>query len=182
MSNTRPFNQQRGVVLIVSLVILVLITLIAVTGMRITMNEERMAGNIRDRSLAFQAAEAALRDAEVFLANPGVTMPPTATAFPGSSGLLNLNDAEPDYYQPTSWVAGTSQDYTGLALPSVRTAPRFIVKYIGARQELPSAGVVGSPNYVAQASEIVHLFKITARGTGQTDNAQVILQSYFGRN
>jgi type IV pilus assembly protein PilX len=53
-----------GAVLLVSLVMLLLLTLIGLAGMRMVQLEERMAGNLRDRQMAFQAAEAALRAGE----------------------------------------------------------------------------------------------------------------------
>lgn len=57
-------RSERGAVLLVSLVMLLLLTLIGLAGMRMAQLEERMAGNLRDRQLAFQAAEAALRAGE----------------------------------------------------------------------------------------------------------------------
>ncbi|WP_447753750.1 pilus assembly PilX family protein [Pseudomonas nicosulfuronedens] len=57
-------QSERGAVLLVSLVMLVLLTLIGLAGMRMVQLEERMAGNLRDRQMAFQAAEAALRAGE----------------------------------------------------------------------------------------------------------------------
>lgn len=59
-----PDRSERGAVLLVSLVMLVLLTLIGLAGLRMVQLEERMAGNLRDRQLAFQAAEAALRAGE----------------------------------------------------------------------------------------------------------------------
>ncbi len=55
---------QRGAVLIVGLIILLLMTMIGVTAMQVTTQQERMAGNLRDRNIAFQAAEMALRTGE----------------------------------------------------------------------------------------------------------------------
>ncbi len=55
---------QRGLALVVSLVLLVVVTLLGVTGMQGTGLQERMSGNLYDRSLSMQAAEAALRAAE----------------------------------------------------------------------------------------------------------------------
>jgi len=56
---------QRGAVLLVTLVMLLLLTLIGLASMRLASLEERMAGNLRDRQVAFQAAEAALRAGEL---------------------------------------------------------------------------------------------------------------------
>lgn len=58
---------QSGVVLFISLIMLLLLTLIGVTSVQTTILEEKMAGNMRNRNLAFQAAEAALRHAEQYV-------------------------------------------------------------------------------------------------------------------
>lgn len=56
--------QQRGAVLIVALIMLLLLTLIGMASIRGTSLQENMAGNMRDSNLALQAAEAALRRGE----------------------------------------------------------------------------------------------------------------------
>ena len=57
-------HSQRGAALIVGLIILVVLTLIGVQAMRTSLVQERMAGNMRERNVAFQAAEAVLRVGE----------------------------------------------------------------------------------------------------------------------
>jgi type IV pilus assembly protein PilX len=54
-------RRQGGAVLVVGLIILVILTLLGVQAMRSNVLQERMAGNMRERNLAFQAAESALR-------------------------------------------------------------------------------------------------------------------------
>jgi type IV pilus assembly protein PilX len=49
---------QRGIVLVVGLVFLLVLTIIGVTSLRTTTLEERMAGNLQQRTVAFQDAEA----------------------------------------------------------------------------------------------------------------------------
>lgn len=61
---------QRGAVLIVSLIFLLLLTLIGTTAMRNTTLQERMAGNTRDTNLSLQAAEAALRAGQNWVSIP----------------------------------------------------------------------------------------------------------------
>lgn len=53
--------QQRGIALVVALVLLIAVTLIGLAGIRGTTLQEQMAGNFYDRETAFQAAEAALQ-------------------------------------------------------------------------------------------------------------------------
>jgi type IV pilus assembly protein PilX len=55
--------RQRGVVLLVSLLFLVVLTLIGVAASRMVTSEERQSRYLREYSTAFEAAEAALRDA-----------------------------------------------------------------------------------------------------------------------
>ena len=66
----RPASRQRGFSLIVSLMMLIVIIILGVSGSQMAINEERGARNDRDRQLAFQAAEAALKDAEYEILNP----------------------------------------------------------------------------------------------------------------
>lgn len=57
-------STQRGAILIIVLVMLVLLTLIGTAGMRTTSLQENMASNLREDTLSFEAAEAALRSGE----------------------------------------------------------------------------------------------------------------------
>lgn len=66
----RPFRspqKQRGAVLYVALIMLILLALIGVAGMQVTGLQERMAYNYRTLNLAFQNAEANARSAECFI-------------------------------------------------------------------------------------------------------------------
>ena len=57
-------TSQRGAVLIVALVFMLIISVLGVASMRNATMQERMAGNNKDINIAFQAAEAAVREAE----------------------------------------------------------------------------------------------------------------------
>lgn len=56
-----PRRDQHGATLIVLLIMLMVITLLALSTIRSTTLDEKMAGNARDRDKAFQAAEAAVQ-------------------------------------------------------------------------------------------------------------------------
>ena len=68
---------QRGASLIMVMLILVIVSLLGVGGVQIALMSERSARNDRDQQVAWQAAEAALIDAEVDLIDP--TASPTTT-------------------------------------------------------------------------------------------------------
>lgn len=89
-------SSQRGAILIVTLVMLLLLTLLALGSMRGTTLEERMAGNLRDESQAFQAAEMAQRAAETQLKGISVAQLQSMTA--AQTTTLNPIDLQPSTY------------------------------------------------------------------------------------
>lgn len=60
---------QRGSALAIALIFLLVLTLLGLSAMQGSNLQERMAGNLRDRNMAFQSAEAALRAGEAWLLN-----------------------------------------------------------------------------------------------------------------
>lgn len=57
-------QQQKGAVLIIALIFMLILSLIGVSSMQGTTLQEKMSGNLRDQYSAFNAAEAALREGE----------------------------------------------------------------------------------------------------------------------
>ena len=133
-----------------------------------------MAGNLREADIAFNAAEAGLKDAENFV---GASTSKNTYTDP-NTGLYSKTDDDPDYYLDLTWVA--SQD-ANTVMPHVKEQPKFIAKYLGDRAQNEAAllniGGYGS----GLPGKIVSNFRITAKGTGQTDNAVRYVQSYYGK-
>ncbi len=77
---------QRGFSLIVALMMLIVIIILGISASQMSINEERGARNDRDRQLAFQAAEAALKDAEYEIY--GSTAP--ACTLAGQGGRMRM--------------------------------------------------------------------------------------------
>lgn len=103
-----PRSRQRGAVLVIALLFLTILTILGVTAMTSTTFEERLAGNTRDQGLAFQAADAALRDARRDL--NGIVIPPpnsnpAFTTSPGTGGPRN-----PPISGKTGFGDGTDAD------------------------------------------------------------------------
>lgn len=93
-------QRQRGAALVVGLILLVVVTLVGVGAMQTTTLQEKMAGNLRDSNLSFQAAEAALRLCEgvlqtdytnqvASLAAGATTVPPVAPLLDQTTGIAN---------------------------------------------------------------------------------------------
>ena len=179
-------SRQRGVVLVIALILLAIITLLGIAVMHTTVTEERMAGNMRDRSLAFQAAEAALREGERYLSPENNLVLPT---FDGTQGRYLLAATG----QPV-WLKadGTLQDATfwgvddnvriypteagSQALAGVSAQPRYVLENISAcRPGVGDSWVLGS------CEQQPVFYRVTARGVGGSPNAVVTLQTTFKR-
>jgi type IV pilus assembly protein PilX len=170
---------QQGVALVMSLLILVLVTLLALSLMSTSIFEERMAGNARDRTLAFESAEYALREAQDVLSSP------VLPAFSSSGGSTNayfidLNtspggEKEEVYWRDThNWGtnAVATSDTNGILTGQVQ--PRYVI------EEYPAIPCQGdSLKWPPPPPRSV--FRITARGQGMTAEAVVILQSWYDR-
>jgi len=182
-------NKQKGVVLITSLVLLLIMTMLGVTAMSTTIIQEKMAGNSLDRERAFQAAEAALRDAEQFIENPTFAFDPLASAVNDSctNGLCTKreNNAGFDFNLGSSdagwiderWLDPTldvwndvskHRQYT-ITINGVSTIPKYIIEY------LTSIDCPGSIN----GANDCEIYRITAQATGGTINSRVMLQSTY---
>ena len=161
-------TDQSGAVLIISLIMLLLLTLIGASSMQTTSLEEKMAGNIRDRNLAFQAAESALNAAEASLDPPNAL--PTFTDA-GTGGFYSATSTIPtsaailtDSFWTTSPKATSSVTTLGNGI----TTPVYIIQQLPAACFSPPCTVMPPPPY-----------RITVRATGASTNTVVILQSVY---
>jgi len=163
-------------VLIISLMLLLLLTIIGVTAMNNVTLEERMAGNLRDADLAFQAAEAALRDGENWLSPLPISpaectgTPPDACATVWKQGILN-NLQNEDY----SWWNTTGRDYLTAAaneFSGVTRDPVFIIEY---NTFVRDSLVVGQGSTVTGRD----FYLVTSRAEGGSATAISVLQSSF---
>lgn len=175
-SKTRLQHRQQGAVLVVSLIMLLVVTLIAVSGMQGTVMEEKMAGNTRDRNLAFQTTESALREAEIYIESLA-----SLGGFTGSGGLYGLLDDEPYYADEDTW-AETDEHIVASAPHGSYAAPRYFIKsYTIARGTEGALNLSGYGDNKGTGD--VTVFNVTARGTGAgAESAEVILRTYYGRS
>lgn len=182
-------GRQTGAALVVALVLLLVITILGLSSMRGTSLQERMSANLRDRGLAFQAAEAALREAEASLADlePSAFPSPLDPARyaddvcddnPCVDGLCSRPDPKctDRWLSDNAWrnaSAGLAAGLGGLAI-----APQYFIEHIPA--DIPSwpgcdREVPMSPNCIMPTN----FFRITARSAA-AGRSTVILQTTFG--
>ena len=158
---------QSGAVLLVSMIMLLLLTLIGVTGMRVSNLEEKMAGNAKEINLAFQAAETTLRAAERQL---------------NSAALPNFNNTGGYYsfqkgverWSTINWVTGDSVNYP-LSLGGVSgPQARYIV------EELPAVQNEGG-SLEGGVAQTTKYYQITTRAIGPTNTSVTVLQGVYKR-
>ena len=189
--------QQSGAVLIISLIMLLLLTLIAASSIQTTTLEEKMAGNVRDRNIAFQAAESAIRDAEQDIRGVGIT--PRSPAISGitdfsvncnmdnvantyDDGLCDRKWGLPSSYAGTSisWPAFTIAETTYPALTiDMTTAPSVAYgRFTGAAS---IAGLSAQPRYLIEgySGRDSFYYRITVRAQGINANTVVWLQAAY---
>jgi len=154
--------RQQGTALVIALVMLLVITVAGVTSMRSSALQERMSGNTRDREVAFQAAEGALRAGESYL--NGFTSTPSPTD-------ASYFHAEGDAPDPTGAACtGSDVDQVTVHDEAARDACFFV-------EETTIAGSgITKPGSPVQTQV---LYQIVARGVGLTDRAQVVLRSSY---
>jgi len=168
-------QKQGGAVLVVTLMILLVVTLLTVSNMRSSILQEKMAGNTNDRNVAFQAAESALREGEVFLENIV-----SLGDFQGRAGLFGRTDAEPVFYDGTTWSDTANHVVAGTDVGTYEN-PRYFIKNM---TTVPGAtGALNMSGYGDnKGSGDVTIFRVTVRASGTSaDSAEVILRTQYGR-
>ena len=166
------FKNQRGVVLIMSLTILMVLTLIGVSAMKTSSLQERMSGNARDYQIAFEASEIALRAGEDYVKSISTTADFSSGG--GNGKFVARTVSSSGAWQiESNWTDGNT---TPVTLADVSKNPEFIVEILdstyGQIEDLtPGGGTSG----------IIGLFRVTARGYGKNPNTKVMLQADFGK-
>lgn len=170
-------QRQRGVALAVVLILLLVMTVLVLASIRGTLMKERMSANMLDRSLAFQATEAALREGEALAATHPVL--PVSGCSNGLCARPAPSDA-PRWLASGFWNDGSGNwRETTVQVGSLTVKPRFIVELLD--DSIPASGscttsVDVSPDAACNGAE--RRYRITARSQA-ANRAEVLLQSTY---
>jgi type IV pilus assembly protein PilX len=182
---TRPFSHarhQRGAALVTSLLLLLVLTIIGITAMQMTRMQERMAGNTRDLNLAFQGAEAALRNGEALVrAQP--LKPDNCSALPCEFWQNNLAlVAVPETRDYTWWTtyadeyeANGDHDHPTREMNELNEDPRFVVQYI---TRVPDTLTIGEGGGAPPGRDF---YQVSGWSRGGSGKSNTVLQSTFAR-
>jgi type IV pilus assembly protein PilX len=182
-------RSQRGVALVVALILLVVATLLGLAASRGTILQERMSANSYDRSLAFQRSEAALRAAE--------------DAITADWRIINLGgtDCSPDVTTlcpiiPANTFTGTSTAWRNVPVTfdinnaNTPGVPQYQVQFMGtglAENNMGTSENANEANYGSGAPpDNVAYYRITARSSSPEasvlgERSIVVLQSTVKR-
>ncbi|MGD8570505.1 MAG: PilX N-terminal domain-containing pilus assembly protein [Gammaproteobacteria bacterium] len=184
MKNKPALKLNNGSVLVISLLVLLVLTILGVTALDTTVMEERMSSNTRQRNLAQQAAETALKDAEKWLTNTAgnVVIQSHIKKFTGTAELYDSTvsgrSLNWDVNDSNAWDANNSRAVTSLsAFPNdasiVPGAPRFIIEYVGR---------VGDPPLNFTDPDLREFaFRVVAIGWGPDKDTKVVLSSTYSK-
>ncbi|MEX2131720.1 MAG: PilX N-terminal domain-containing pilus assembly protein [Pseudohongiellaceae bacterium] len=174
-------QRQKGAILVFCLVFLAVLTMMGVAGMESTILEERMSGNMRDHSMAFQAAESSLAVAETWLQNQ-VNLP--IVSDDGSTVVWEINAMDPDSADGTpwwedaarlgAWWTANADVVAGFDAEGVVAAPLYVIEEFHTATTGQSIGIGSGETSVPR---VFH--RVTARAVGATTSAVVYVQSTF---
>lgn len=174
-------RSQQGAALIISMLLLTVLTLLSISAMNSAALQERMSGHLRDSQLAFESADAALRDSEQWLDNQ--PQPPAACASVSVGCVLfeptaldTLDGSDGSAWWRASdhgWWQQHGLDFisSGQELPQSVDDPRSVIELL---ERVPDSLVIG----VTPPGSRTY-YRITARGVGGSPWAQTIVQSTF---
>lgn len=193
-------RRQRGVTLVIVLMLLVIVTLLGIGGARIALLGERTTRNERDYQIAWQAAEAALMDAQFDIRGPNTDSAERVALFTPDDiskfvpncntsadfrGLCSPSEGKPvwavvdfldDSANAPTVAYGT---FTGRDFDSGSTGvkpahvPRYMIEVVRDQTPMGSA----ASNNTTKAPPI--MYRITAMGFGPREETQVVLQIAF---
>jgi type IV pilus assembly protein PilX len=147
----RLLSRQRGAALVVGLLLLLVLTLLAISGMTTASNEMQMAGNEQNQERAFQAADAGVERAiqagvydttttiGTYLPSADPNLPPTPQRGSGVAGCMrtiaddgSVSDTEDcyEYFMRFDEQTGTTLVPGGVSNPGLQ-AYHFVVDAYG---------------------------------------------------
>lgn len=152
---------QKGYVLLMTLIFLIILTLLALTQVSLNSTQTRIAANATDSEITFEKTEGALNEAINYLLNGTYS----ATAFlQNTRGLYVFDPTAAPLWTTVNWSSSAAviNSFQGSSGPQAS----YLI------EQLPSVIQPGqnmkTPTYI---------YRITARAVGANGNTAVLLQS-----
>jgi len=183
LSRHNAIGSQKGIILIVGLVMVLLITVIALAAIRGSGLQESMVGNMRERNVAFQSAESALRECEERDLGPMASASPSGTCVDGKGSCEDL-DITPQNSVTNNDVYWRQKARPILVkVPDVANQPTCLVELLTVSDPKASAASIGGSigRLGMQKTGFPIPFRVSAQGVGAIQTTPVITQSTYTR-
>ena len=203
----RSSRWNSGFALAMALIFLLLITMLAVGASHHALLQQRMAGSLRNAQQARMSAETALRGVEYKIwsraRQPGVHLHCQEDGFSSDDACIIFRPLSSAYaaqgkvtkFQTSAgWIPNIGKSYTGPARKGytsnaeqptaiIARNPVYIIEDLGSERP-PGAGALHEsgntgPNNGNTGQPDIHVYRITARGTGGNPNVVSVVQSTF---
>lgn len=152
---TTDKSSQQGFILIVALLLLLTLTIFALSGIALNSNQSRVAANAADSEVSFEKVEASLNRASSLLMNYTYN---STNFLQNQSGLYTWSATSSPVWQTVNW--------SGSGVISGFSNSKFII------EQLPSVIKPGQ-----NMNSLTRVYRITAQVTGQNGSSYVLLQS-----
>lgn len=188
-------SKQRGFSLITTLILLIVVTVLGIGASQMVLLSERATRFDRDSQIAFQAAEAALIDAEFDIRGPNTSASQRMASFSATSGLgfvdacgtgtsRGLCLPAADGQKPVWYSVDFTDESTGAKTAKFGdfTGRTMSTGTSGIRPEMPPRYIIEViPDNTPGSNATIpkKLFRVTAMGFGPRKETQSVLQMIF---
>ncbi|MHA4870461.1 pilus assembly PilX family protein [Duganella sp. PWIR1] len=160
-------DRQRGIALVVSLVLLIMVMLLGMSAAQLSLQGEKAARSERDRDVAFLMAEDAVKNAEREIEGGGGPFAEDCAA----GRYERTARGETPVWQRVDLSGGACAVTSGADFAPFRK-PRYIVERMVCHQAGDDASAGAPPNYC---------YRVTAIGFASAPEMEVVLQSVYSK-
>jgi len=173
MIGSREFPKERGMVLVTSLLLLLVVTILAISMFRSFGVDEKIAGNMREKHRAVNAAETAEQYAEWWLSQGnGTNGVPCNSPVSYTATVVCATTSVPTSFSSLPWTIGgtpvgityappTMNIFAGGGIGNYYQTPMYYITYLG------PAGTQGS------------IYQIDAAGYGGSADTAAVVESTY---
>lgn len=174
-------GKDEGFVLFTTLIIMIIVGVMAVSGLKSTESVEKLAGNSLQRSRAFLAAEGGLILGENMV--PKMVAERVFSSTTSEEGVFTRDAVSKEWWDQDKFTGNHTLDKD--LFPGVKAPPEFVIEEIGNYVSDGGSGIVsldrGAGSYGRKTGggrELV-LYRLQSIGVGQRESARALLESMY---
>ncbi|XKH00085.1 hypothetical protein LG325_08165 [Marinobacter nauticus] len=175
-------EKQNGAALILSLLLLLVLTLLALSSMQGSVMQQRMVSGLTGGIQSLEIAESGLRDAEEVLETMSIpTVFNIPAIFDGTNGLYGSDDTPPDSLS-YDWANSTDvRDADAIG----GVTPRYFIQHLGdavTEEQLDDIAIGSAGTQNGGSTAQAQAFRIVVWTGGESGEAQRVLEAHYVRN